>query len=144
MKNRPPESAASRMAQGVNRTSAWKGRVAETAVLMRLVLRGYNPYRPIFDGHQTDWAIHLTDGRLVTIQVKWAAPSQRWGRPTIQLRRWNGRRSQLYQDGEVNFVAGYDLWEDIVYVFSWDEVRGKTYISTRPDAAERWDKILSG
>jgi len=54
-------------------TSEHKGRIAEAAVLFRLVVLGYTPLRSVFEGSRSDWLIELEDARVVRLQVKWAA-----------------------------------------------------------------------
>ena len=141
---RGEESAAHKVVTSLNleQTSAWKGRVAEAATLLRLVLRGYEPMRTVFEGDSVDWLVRLPDERIVRLQVRWAHQG-RGGAPTVNLRSWDGKRHHKYEDGKIDFIVGYDLFTDISYVFSWAEVRGKTAVSVRPDAIERWDKLIS-
>lgn len=130
---------------GVAQTSAWKGRVAEAAVLFRLVLRGFEPLRAVFEGDCVDWFVRIPSGRIVRLQVKWASePTQ--GQPFVSLEKayGGGKKRRRYEDGKLDCVIGYDLFTDTAYVWGWSEVRGRSMISVCPDAVERWDKLLQG
>lgn len=41
---------------------AWKGRVSEAAVLLRLTLWGFDPLRAVFDGDCVDWFVRTPAG----------------------------------------------------------------------------------
>jgi len=125
---------------GVDQTTTWKGRVAEAAVLYRLVALGFEPLRAVFEGDSTDWFVK-TPRKILYLQVRWAwTPSE--GLPMMDVRR-KGKGKQKFTEGQVDFFVGYVLYTDTTYVFSWDEVKDyQSSISVRPDAAERWDKLL--
>lgn len=138
-KNQGEESANHRLARtlGIKQTTAWKGHVAEAAVLYRLVLWGFEPLQAVFEGDSVDWFVRLPSEKIIRLQVKWAARG-RYGLPLIQLTK-SGRK---YKPGQLDFFVGYDLFTDIAYVWSWDEVQCKLRtIAISPDAAERWDKL---
>lgn len=127
-------------------TSNQKAKLAEAAVLFRLVLNGFEPMSPVFDGDKTDWAVRRPDGKLRTIQVKWAS-SEKGGSPTISIRHSAGpkKRGKLstYKEGDFDFLVGYDYRTDTCYIYSWDEVKGlKRSVSISENAVERWDKIM--
>ncbi len=139
LKDRGAESKAHRIAAALpDRSSAWKGRVAEAAILFRLVLRGYEPMRSVFEGDVVDWFVRVSD-RIVRIQVRWAGRGKH-GLPYIDLRR-KGKSRVKYLDGVIDLFVGYDLFTDTAYVFSWTEVQHKTSVTVSPATAERWDKL---
>lgn len=119
-----------------------KGKIAETAVLFRLVLYGFEVYASPFDGDKADWIVSGSNGRLLRIQVKWAAPGEH-GLPLVSLKCNNvhkGRRR--YQEGEFDILAAYDAYTDTAYVFTFDELKdNRSTKSITPDAIERWDKL---
>lgn len=123
-----------------------KGRIAEAAVLFRLSLYGLHVMAPVFDGGCTDWLVETSSGGLVRVQVKSALYDAKKGcQPFLSLTRADGHhRRRRYSQSEFDFLAGYDLFTDTAYVFSWTETsNNRSVISVRPDAAERWDKIVS-
>lgn len=122
-----------------------KAQVAEAAVLLRLSLLSVRVFGSPFDGDKTDW-VAIPPGATypIKIQVKWAQ-SGKHGLPFVSVRCAKGRSNTgRYQDGDLDFLVGYDLFSDRAYVWSWGEVKGvASALSTCPEAEERWDKILS-
>lgn len=120
-----------------------RAKVAEVAVLLRLTLQGFEVFRGVQDGAKADWVVQVpATNKLWRVQVKLAGHRQE-GLPFVSLRC--SQSAKKYSAKEVDFVAGYDLFTDIVYVWSWAEVDHlATTITVHPDAAERWDKFISG
>jgi transcriptional regulator with XRE-family HTH domain len=127
-----------------NLTRDQKGRIAESAVLFRLCLHEFTAFKSPFDGDKIDWLIRSPTGKLLKLQVKFASRGEH-GQPTIKLRCTSGHnKCTQYRDGDFDFIVGYDLLTDTAYIFSWDEVKEHTTtISTRDDAAEAWDKLIT-
>ena len=123
-------------------TRIQKGKIAESAVLFRLVLHGFDAYGSTFDGDKIDWIVSNSDGKLLKVQVRWTK-NEKWGLPSVHLNcrhGYSGRRR--YKKGEFDFIVGYDLFTDTAYVWSWDEVAHlNTTVTICPEAAERWDKL---
>jgi hypothetical protein len=140
-KDRGEESAISKLVRGlgVSQTTTWKGRVAEAAVLLRLVLHGFEPMRAVFEGDSVDWFVRVTPSRIVRLQVRWAG-QPRYGLPCIELRRKGTSRRKFGAD-VIDYFVGFNFFTDTAYVFSWDEVKTQSAVTVRPDAAERWDKL---
>lgn len=140
-KDRGEESLLHQMVPASGLSGHTKGKVAETAVLLRLALHGVAVYGSPFDGDGVDWVADGPTG-LLRIQVKWAAP-QSDGLPVVPLRRTTGHRDRrAYWEDEMDVLVGYDLFTDTCYVWAWDEVKHlKSGISVCPEAAERWDKM---
>jgi hypothetical protein len=127
-----------------------KGRIAEAAVMLRLVSMGFTVYKSAFDGARVDLIAHLGDPRKVArLQVKWAslAPSQ-FGRPTFSLQRAVGCRSALrrkvgYETEAYDFIVGYDFKSDLAYVFSKSASSGRDTSLTVTDASEEnWQQVV--
>jgi hypothetical protein len=124
-----------------------KARIAESAILFRLALHGFGVYRAPFDGDKADWLVETAAGSKYKLQVKWASTAKH-GLPYFALRCTGeghaGKKAyRRYVEGEWDFIVGYDLFTDTAYVFSFDEIADhKTIITVRPDAAERWDKLM--
>ena len=120
-------------------------KISETAVLLRLLIQGFNPFGSVFDGDKTDWLVEVpSTGQAHKIQVKTAvAPRKGHGLPVVSLRFGQGRRTGgRYQEGDFDFLVGYDLLTDICYVWSWGELTQlKTGVTICPDAQENWDKL---
>ena len=143
VKDRGRESECHRLVHEarVPQTTAWKGRVAEAAVLLRLVLRGFEPMRAVFEGDSVDWLVRITPTHFVRLQVRWAGHGKH-GLPAIDLRR-KGKSKDSFE-GSIDFFVAYVLFNDTAYVYSWDEVKAKRHVSVCPEAAERWDKLQQG
>ncbi len=147
-KSRGEESKHHQAIDEESLTKQDRARIAEAAILFRLALHGFRVLQPAFDGDKADCAIETPAGRILKIQVKWASTA-RHGLPTIRLlcnsagRGTQKRSYRCYREGEIDFIVGYDLFSDTAYVFSLQEVADhKGAITVRPDAAERWDKLL--
>lgn len=135
-----PESRLHQLLGGREPDRVSKGRIAEAAVLLRVLLRGWGVYSSTFDGAKFDWIVN-TGNNLVRLQVK-SMSKGKAGSPFARLRCAGGRgKSRKYREGEFDFVVGYDLFTDMAYVWSWAEVKEKSTISAHFDAAEMWDKI---
>jgi hypothetical protein len=118
-------------------TTMQKGKIAEAAVLFRLVLHGLSVYGSPFDGDRTDWLVETPKGAQ-KVQVKSLHKS------SISLRRTNKRVGShcRYKKGEFDFIVGYCLHSDTAYVYSWKDVsKHQCSISVSQDFAERWDKL---
>lgn len=122
-----------------------KAKIAEAAVLFRLVLHGLNPYTSAFDGDKVDWLVSFPGGRTARIEVRWLHRKLN-GVLTLRLRCSNGRgKSRRMRGDEFDFVAGYDLFEDKAYVYSTAELEHvKATVVVDASAVERWDKITAG
>jgi len=120
-----------------------KAKIAESAVMFRLVLHGFDPFGSVFDGDKADWLVEVPETRrTLRVQVRWARQEE-VGRPLVPLRCGDGRgKSRPFRKGDFDFIVGYDLYDDTCYVWSWDEVQHLTSaISVCQEAAERWDKL---
>jgi transcriptional regulator with XRE-family HTH domain len=129
------------IAAGENLTRETKCRIAESAVLFRLTLRGLRVYSSEFDGDRVDWLVDVS-GKFEKIQVKWLGAVSH-GLPAIKLLRAKGHSGQtLYTDNDFDFIVGYWLFNDTAYVYSREEVRAhRVNMVVDANAAERWDKI---
>jgi hypothetical protein len=67
-------------------------RLSEAAVLFRLILHGFDVYKPAFDGSKADWlAVEPDSGRLLRIQVKTTkATRAESGLPLVEVTRRSG------------------------------------------------------
>lgn len=144
-KVRGPESLLHQMVSAKTLSPHDKAKVAEAAVLLRLVLHGLTTFGSIFDGDKADWLVETPKGRLCRLQVKWATTYGAHGLPRVSLCCSSGHRGdkRRYQRAEFDVIVGYDLFTDTCYVWTWDEVEQlATSVSVCDGAAERWDKIL--
>ncbi len=141
-KERGTESQHHKTVTGKDLTKNQKAKIAEAAVLFRATLHQFTVFGSPFDGDRADWIIQAGD-HLWKIQVKWASVLQRFGLPSISLRRIpGGRHITRYQKGDFDFIIGYDLFTDTCYVWSWEDVEHlKNSVTVCPEAAERWDKL---
>lgn len=140
-KDRGVRSRLHEMADGRELSRHEKAKIAEAAVLLRLTVRGMAPYGPVFDGDKADWLVVNASGRALKIQVKWARVGK-YGLPMISLECRQGATRRRYVAGEFDFIAGYDLYSDTCFVWSFDELRqNRRTVTASPTAAERWDKL---
>lgn len=127
-----------------NLTNQQRGRIAEAAVLFRLVLHGFDIYTSVFDGDKVDCLVHVPEsGKILKLQVRWVHSSSRHGLPVLRLKCAEGHSNRRrYKEGEFDFIVGYYLYNDTAYVFSFDEVSERqTYISVSEKNSEKWDKL---
>lgn len=120
-----------------------KMRIAESAVLFRLALHGYNIHSPLFDGDRTDWIVeNPITNYLSRIQVRWVRRG-RHGLPLIQLRCYNGHsKRRRYTESECDIIVGYDLFTDTAYIFRFSDLKHlKSSVTITSESAERWDII---
>lgn len=122
-----------------------KARIAESAVLFRLALNGFNVHAPLFDGDRADWVVeNPKTGRLSRLQVRWVhEQGQGHGLPTILLKCYEGHSGKRkYADSECDVIVGYDLFTDTAYVFRYSELQHlAATVTISPMAAENWSVI---
>ena len=130
---------------GLDYSRLQKAKIAEAAVMLRLVLQGFCPFGSVFDGDKTDWLVEIPQtGKVLKIQVKWAKGTKDIGLPLVNLQCAEGASGiRRYKKGEFDFIVGYVLFTDTAYVWSWNEVEHlKTSVSICTEAAEQWKKLL--
>jgi len=141
-KDRGEESWLHQLAvQGL--TPAEKGRVAETAVLLRMVLNKFRVFGAKFEGEKADWVVEVPEtGRIWKVQVK-STSRTKVGLPVVLLTCSEGHsHRRRYRAGEFDFLVGYDLFTDTAYVWSWAELETqKCTVTIVPEAAEAWGKL---
>lgn len=143
-KSRGAEATLHQMAPSRDFGRLQKAKIAETAVLLRLLMYGFSPFGSVFDGEKTDWLVEIPQTGLVhKVQVKWASRGGKYGLPEMRIRCRGGRRkTRAYREGEFDFIVGYVYFTDTCYVWSWDEVRDSRAKAVCSDAAEKWGKFL--
>lgn len=141
-KERGEESLLHQMVPASSLTTHLRAKVGEAAVLLRLILHGFEVYGSPFDGDKADWVVGTLSGKLLRIQVKYAYRGKD-AVPTVGTRCTQGHGTQSpYQKGDFDILTGYDHFTDTVYVWTWEEVSTyKSSITVCPEAAERWDKL---
>lgn len=128
-----------RIANTTPLASDQKGRIAEAAILFRLVVHGFTVLRSVFEGHTTDWLVE-TRGRLLRVQVKWARQGPH-GKPIVSLR--SSASKTTYTRADFDFLVGYDLFSDTAHVFSWEDIGSNTAaVTVVPGSLEAWHKLL--
>lgn len=143
-KERPSGSKWAELVNEKKMSRLQKGKLAEAAVLFRLVLHGWAVYGSVFDGDLIDWiATDPTTGEVRKIQIKWARHEKK-GLPVVSLRHTSGYSDAVrYAPGDFDLLVGYCFQNDTCYVWTEEEVSHlKTGVTIHEDAVERWDKLL--
>ncbi len=143
-KSHGEESKHYRVAAWPKFTNRQRGRIAEAAILFRLVLHGFDVYTSVFDGDKVDCLVRVPESeKIVKLQVRCVHSPSRHGLPVVRLKCAEGHnKRRRYREGEFDFIVGYYLFNDTAYVFSFDEVTHlKTYATISEKHAERWDKL---
>lgn len=125
-------------------TTFTKGSIAEAAILYRLLIHNYEVYYSAFNGGIIDIIAHNTiTGRLLKIQVKCAKGCKNSQTPIINLKKSKGRDNLIkYNNKEIDLIIGYDIYNDVAYVFTWDEIKNlKNIISATVESKENWNKL---
>lgn len=128
------------------KTTDQRGAIAEAAVIFRMKVWGFVPHIPMCPGGKSDVIVSIPDtGRHHRVQIKCVRRGTH-GSPYCSLKsRRGGVSSVRYGHDDFDFFIGYDLREDLCYVFHYSEIkRFKSHLSVSIDAIERWDKFLSG
>ncbi len=147
-KPKRPESKFHKSIHGEPLSRARKARISETAVLFRLVLRGFQVFKPEDPGSKIDWLAALGDGtdvRYSKIQVKTVVLDAGYGSIPLTCSDSNKSKNKRrrYAPGEFDFIVGYDVYSDTAYVFSEKEVEHRKWsVAARREAIERWDKLI--
>lgn len=116
------------------------GRLSEAAILFRLTLHRFHVLKPFFEGDVADCLVRNDTGKCFRIQVKTVL--HRAGSQSVSLRK--SYSSKRYEEGEFDFIVGYNPSEDAAYVWSADEVKHlSATVSICPSAREAWHKIRS-
>lgn len=118
-------------------SSRQKGKIAESAILFRLVLKNFTVFGSPFDGDRSDWLVD-TGEKLYRIQVKLLQGRE------LSLRRTDKKVGQhcRYKPGEFDFIIGYSLMSDTAYVYSETDVSNhRCAILVTEPFAEKWEKL---
>lgn len=138
-KARGEESALHQTVKANGLSPNQKGKLAEACILTRMLAHGLIPFGSVFDGEAADWVVQVPGGSIKKVQVKLAFQA-RHGLPTVALRKSASKRP--YRDGDFDILAGFDLYTDTAYVWTWDEIKHNTAaVTVSSDAGERWDKF---
>jgi len=142
-KDRGVESEIHKKVRGNHLNGVQVAKVSEAAVLLRMLILGFNVFGSAFDGDKTDWLVEVpATEKIYKVQVK-TAYQGRTGLPSVSLCFGAGRaRGGRYKKGDFDFIMGYNIFTDITYVWSWADVEGhKTAITVCPEAEEAWEKL---
>lgn len=136
-----PESAHWKSSRKLTRQQ--KGKVAEAAVSLECLRRGFNVFASSYDGDRADRLVEVPSGNILKLQIK-CCKHGTTGAPMIRLTtKGGGGKTRRYQKGEFDFIVGYDLRTEKVFVFSWSEVGArKATITVIESTLEAWHKLL--
>jgi transposase-like protein len=143
-KPRPESSQFAPLVEALDRHQ--KAKLAETAVIFRLILHQFSVFEPVSPWSGADLLVGVPGTtKRISVQVKSVKNGQH-GLPTVRLQRNVGNsgngKMQKYPDGELDAIVGYDARCDRAYVYLWDEVRHlKSSVAVTDDALENWDKL---
>ena len=142
-KDRGEESKFFRDVKDRELTRQQKAKIAEAAVLFRMVLQGFVTFGSVFGGDKADWMVEVPEtGTIHKIQVRWVREGQH-GMPLLGLHCSTGHNTRSrYVEGDFDFIVGYDLYSDTAFVYSAQEVsRLKAAVAVSWNHAECWDKL---
>lgn len=125
-------------------TRSQKNKIAEAAVLFRLVLHGFEVFGSVFDGDKTDWLVRMVGSKdTKRVEVKWASSTEKHGLPFMRLHCTEGHGThRRYKDDEFDVLAGYDFFTDTAYVYTPADIAHlKVTVAVSPEYAERWEKL---
>jgi hypothetical protein len=120
-------------------------KVAEAAIMLRALARGFSVYGSMFDGDVIDWVFEVPPHRLWKVQVK-CTRQDFSGKPLVAITKGHSskRGRTRYLKGEFDFLIGYDLRTDTAYIWHWSELKKhKTMIAATDAAKEAWDKMTA-
>jgi hypothetical protein len=143
-KERGEESKFFRVCDVDNLTRSQKNKIAEAAILFRLVLHGFEVFGSVFDGDKTDWLARKPKSKsTIRIEVKWTRLSPKYGLPFMKLICTEGHGNhRRYEDDDFDVMVGYDLFTDTAYVYRPEDiVKNKRTVTVSSEFAERWDKL---
>lgn len=144
VKQRFPESDFSK---NIKRefSRAEKGLIAETKVKLHLLLNGFEIFTPNNGTSKIDLVCLTPNNNLYKIQIKWVKNQTSKvgdGLPYIKLTHYVGAtKIGKYTSEECDFFIGYDFRSDSIFVFSYEETKGKESIVVTKDAKDAWHKI---
>jgi hypothetical protein len=121
-----------------------KGNIAESAIVYRLLIHNYSVYSSIFNGDVIDIiACNNQTTDLLKIQVKCVRRTKGSHTPMLSVKRMKGHYSfTQYENKDLDLLIGYDILNDIAYVFTWDEIKNKkSLISVTLESKENWKKL---
>lgn len=121
-----------------------KGSIAEAAIIYRLLIHDFTVYSSIFSGSVIDIvALNNDNGEFLKIQVKCTRCTKSAYTPSISTRHMIGHNTfSNYTNKELDYLIGYDILNDVAYVFSWEDIKdNKNMISVTEDSTENWYKL---
>jgi PD-(D/E)XK nuclease superfamily protein len=113
-------------------TTNQKGAIAEAAIIKVALGRGWDVYRPAFEGGRYDLIFDM-DGELGRIQCKWAPLHNE----VIVIRSYSTRRARTglvrrtYVDGDFDYLAAYSPDLDRCYLLPWSVIAGGSQLHLR-------------
>lgn len=114
-----------------------KGRIAEVAVVLRLLFQGADAYMPELPDGPRDIVV-CNGEKAIRLQVKAARRHPGNGGPVIgTVSDATGKR---YTKGECDFLVGYDPINDTCYVIPVEKTN-KSSMRLRDSHKERWDLL---
>lgn len=118
-----------------------KGKIAETAVLLRLLLLGARAYHPICEDDTSDWLVVL-NGKTLRIQVRLAQFTSGPGSSEyIKLTSRDKKKMRILTKADCDFFIGYSLVKDTCYVIPVATATKQT-VSLIDQHKENWEQLL--
>jgi uncharacterized protein (UPF0297 family) len=121
-----------------------KARIAEAAIFFRFSLFNLIPYISSHSSDKLDFVIRNAEkDQFYKIQVRFVSETK-IGASFVNLRVSLGKKGyRPYQKSELDFLIGYDLYTDIAYVYSYDDIKDfKATITIKKEFEEKWEKII--
>ena len=113
-------------------TTNQKGAIAETALAKAALARGFDVYRPMFEGGRYD-LIFDTGENLLRVQCKWAPLNG----DVVVIRSYSTRRNaegllrRPYVEGEFDVLGAYCATLDRCYLIPYEAIKGAVQVQLR-------------
>lgn len=123
-------------------TNQERGKIAEAAVLFRLLLNGFATYGSVFDGDKVDWLVMVEPKHVVSVECRWMSKDRKNNTYSCRLTSTHPLKKKKVRSSGFDFVVGYLFDEDCCFVWSAADVAHlKNSVSADKAAYERWDKL---
>lgn len=138
------ESSLHKLIGADNLTAERKGKIAEAAIRLRLLVIGLDTFNPCFEGQKVDCIVmHERTLKPVKVQIRHVKKNEH-GLPSISLKCSNGRlKYKRYDQKDFDILIGFDTFTDTSHIITHKEIMHLSdCVSLKPEYEDAWHKIL--